>query len=145
LYLILAALLTGCLQAPVSGPVVAGFAPQGLYGGHWGIDFAVPVGTPVGASTSGRVSFAGEVAGMKTVTVDHGGGLRSSVSYLSTIAVAVGTSVSAGQLLGTSGWAHGYQRLHFSVRVGDTYVDPMTLLACAGSAPGSGLRLLPPP
>jgi murein DD-endopeptidase MepM/ murein hydrolase activator NlpD len=145
LYLIVAALLTGCLQTPVSGPVVAGFAPQGLYGGHWGIDIAVPAGTSVGSAGPGRVTFTGVVAGMKTVTVDHGGGLRSSVSYLSTIAVGVGTTVSGGQILGTSGWAHGYQRLHFSVRVGDTYVDPMTLLACAGSAPGSGLRLLPPP
>ncbi len=82
-----------CLQAPVPGSVVAPFAPAGRYEGHWGIDLAARYGSPVRASGSGVVTFAGSVAGMRSVTIDHGGGLRSSVSYLSEILVEAGTAV----------------------------------------------------
>ena len=42
-------ILTCPFVAPVRGPVVAGFAPVGSYGGHWGIDFGAVPGTPVRA------------------------------------------------------------------------------------------------
>ena len=48
---------------PVPGDVVQGFSPQGSYAGHWGIDLAAEVGTPVRAVRSGVVTFAGPVAG----------------------------------------------------------------------------------
>ena len=42
------ALSAVCLMAPVDGPVVAGYAPVGLYGGHWGLDYASAPGTRYG-------------------------------------------------------------------------------------------------
>jgi murein DD-endopeptidase MepM/ murein hydrolase activator NlpD len=131
------------MQLPVDGPVIAGFAPVGRYAGHWGIDVAAPPGTTVRAAAPGRVTFAGTVAGRRSVTVDHGGGIRTSVSYLARVDVPVGSVVAAGDPLGKSGSAHGHDAVHFSVRVDGDYVDPAVWLVCLHS-PYRGLRLAPP-
>ena len=131
------------LAFPVDGPVVAGFAPIGSYGGHWGVDFGVREGTPVRAAGPGRVSFAGDVAGRSSVTVLHGGGVRTSYSYLAVVSVSQGGAVGVGAVVGVTGPDHGGGALHFSLRTGDRYVDPMRWLGC-GAVPGRGLRLLPP-
>ena len=123
------------LAHPVVGEVIQDFAPIGAYAGHWGIDYGVAVGTPVAAAAPGRVTFAGSVADMQSVTVDHGGGLRTSYSYLSAISVSTGDWVSTGSLLGTSGLHHGVAALHFSVRLEGVYQDPAVWLRCAGSIP----------
>jgi len=60
------------LSPPVEGPVVAPFAPEGRFAGHWGVDFAVSPGTPVLGADGGVVSFAGEVAGMLSVNAATG-------------------------------------------------------------------------
>lgn len=142
---LLVALLPGpCLLGlPVSGQVVAAFAPDGSYGGHWGIDLAVPTGTPVRAAASGIVSFSGEVAGRSSVTIHHGGSVRTSYSYLGTRAVAKGELVARGDVVGTSGVDHGIPAVHFSLRVGDRYLDPVDASTCGPLVPGSGVRLVP--
>lgn len=141
--LLVAALLLGpsCagVSPPVPGPVIAGFAPVGRYAGHWGLDLAVPTGTPVAAVMAGRVTFAGTVAGNLTVTVRHPGGLRTSYSYLEAVDVAAGDRVPAGAAIARSGRAHGAAALHLSLRVGENYVDPLGLFRCGPPAPG--LRL----
>ena len=103
------------LAAPVDGPVVAGFAPIGRWAGHWGVDFGADPGTPVRAAGAGVVSFDGTVAGNRTVTIDHGGGLKTSYSYLETASAGPGR-VMAGSVIARSGRAHGSEALHFSVR-----------------------------
>jgi murein DD-endopeptidase MepM/ murein hydrolase activator NlpD len=125
--------------APVDGPVVRSFAPHGAYGGHWGVDLAVPVGTPVRPIGPGVVTFSGEVAGRVSITVNHGGGLRSSYSYLSDRLAAVGQRVHTGTVLGLSGMDNGTAALHLSLRVGRVYVDPGR--GCALVYPVNGLRL----
>ena len=72
---------------------------------------------------------------MQSVTVDHGGGLKTSYSYLSTITAAHGDWVQAGSLVGASGLHHGVAALHFSVRLGGVYQDPTEWLECRGSIP----------
>lgn len=133
-----------CLQAPVPGEVVAPFAPAGRYEGHWGLDLAATYGSPVRAAGDGVVTFAGIVAGMRSITIDHGNGLRSSVSYLSQIHVDQGVNVKAGMMIGRSGLAHDRIALHFSVRVDGEYTDPLPFLLCGAGDP-SRLYLLPPP
>lgn len=128
---------------PVEASVIQPYAPIGQYGGHWGIDFAVPVGSAVRASDGGVVSFAGVVAGNRTLTVDHGGGLRSSYSYLSAIGVGAGSPVGRGERLGSSGVAHGSEGVHFSVRIDGSYVDPARLLDCRRPNAAAALRLVP--
>jgi murein DD-endopeptidase MepM/ murein hydrolase activator NlpD len=76
------------------------------------------------------VSFAGSVAGTLHVTLTHPGGLRTSYSFLAGVVVRAGQVVSRGDVVGTSGGVgaeHDGTVLHFGVRVGDQYVDPMVL------------------
>lgn len=72
---------------PVRGPVIRAFEPPSTpFGaGHRGIDVAVPVETIVRAAAPGVVTFAGAVSGHLFVTVDHGGGIASTDSWVSAI------------------------------------------------------------
>ncbi|MCU1456358.1 MAG: Peptidase [Actinomycetia bacterium] len=116
---------------PVDGPVVRPFVtPVSFYGaGHRGADLAAPIGTPVRAAGPGRVVFAGTVAGSQHVVVLHAGGLRTSYSYLSSVTGHEGDDIDAGGIVGLSGTDPDspVPALHFGLRVGDTYVDPMLL------------------
>ncbi len=131
------------LAQPVPGDVVASFAPEGTYAGHWGVDFAAEPGSVVTAPAPGTVAFAGSVVDNMAVTVDHGGGVVSTVSYLGALGVRRGHSVRAGVPLGMSAEAHGEPVLHFSTRIDDRYVDPGPLLGCVWVVPGDALRLVP--
>lgn len=130
------------LDRPVPGPIVRGYQPVGSYAGHWGVDLEATLGTEVHPASSGVVTFSGSVAGMLTVTVAHGGGLRTSYSYLSEALVSRGDRVTRASVVGRSGLDHGQAAVHFSVRVGDRYQDPAPWLACHNS-PRAGLRLIP--
>ena len=119
---------------PVPGRVVHPFvAPKSRYGsGHRGVDFAASIGTPVQAARAGVVTFAGMVGGTLHVVIDHGGGIRTSMSFLATVNVRSGQHVARGEAVGTTGGAgpdHGVGVLHFGVRIGEDYVDPMALFA----------------
>ena len=130
------------LAWPVSGEVIAPYAPSGRYAGHWGVDIGADSGSVVRAAAPGRVTFAGEVAGNRTVTIDHGGGLRTSYSYLNVRLVGAGSWIDAGDPVGRSGSPHAVVGLHFSVRVDGAYVDPITWLGCQTYEPTRALRLV---
>lgn len=140
------------LDPPVEGPVGARFDAPTRYGpGHRGVDLQVPVGTPVRASAPGRVTFAGRVVDAVWVTVDHGA-LRTTVGPLSRMLVQRGDRVVRGSVLGASGRAHGEPAVHWSVRRGDTYLDPLaagrrvaTLVPGGGSPPRPGDAVTHPP
>jgi murein DD-endopeptidase MepM/ murein hydrolase activator NlpD len=131
------------LARPVEGPLQRGFAPTGRYSGHWGTDWGVPEGTNIRAAGPGKVTYAGTIAGNMTLTIDHGGGLRTSYSYLSAVMVRRGDHVTEATTLGMSGVDHGSPALHFSVRIGPTYVDPLAILGCRLTEPSRALRLVP--
>lgn len=114
---------------PVGGPVVSGF---GMRWGrmHEGIDIAVGYGTPIQASASGTVIFAGWMGGYGNhVIIDHGGGLATGYAHQSSIAVG-GGSVSQGQVIGYVGCTgHCFgPHLHFEVRINGSAVDPLGYL-----------------
>ena len=113
-------------QPPVSAPVSDPFRlPEGPYGpGNRGIEYDTEPGEAVAAAAAGEVVFAGSVARSLHVTVDHGGGLVSSYSYLERITVPVGARVVQGDPIGAAS-----ERLHFGVRVDGAYVDPASLSA----------------
>jgi murein DD-endopeptidase MepM/ murein hydrolase activator NlpD len=138
---------TGCLslRPPVDGPVVRPFAPVGTYGGHWGADLAVPAGTVAVAQAPGVVSFSGSVAGTEAVTVDHGGGLRTTVSSVAVRLVATGAVVARSTPIALTGSHDDRDAVHASARVDGTYVDPVPLWRCIPATPGPGLRLVPVP
>jgi len=121
-------------RRPVDGAVVRPFEePRSAYGpGHRGVDLAAAPGTAVRAANDGIVSFAGQVGGTVHVTVTHAGNLRTSYSFLSSVAVRVGQGVARGEVVGTTGGSgpdHDGHVLHFGLRIGDRYVDPMTLFS----------------
>lgn len=121
---------------PVTGPVIRGFdPPSSPYGsGHRGIDIAAPAGTLVRAPASGVVSFAGNVGGHLFVTINLGGGLLSTCSFLSGLLVRKGDTVLAGQAIALSGTGHPgdtMPNLHLGVRLNGQYVDPLDYLGAA--------------
>lgn len=133
--------VAACLIA-LPGPVVEPFAPVDRYAGHWGVDAAVAPGADAVAPVSGRVTFSGSVAGVRTVTIRHGVN-RVSVSYLASTTVEVGDRVERGQRIGRTGWHGGRSAVHISVRRGETYLDPQRW-TCPKAPGGGTLRLLPP-
>ncbi len=118
------------ISPPADGPVVAPFAPIGRYAGHWGIDYAAPPGTGVHAPASGIVSFAGSVAGRLSVSIDHGRGIVTTVTYLSAVSTSRGVWVDRGDVIASSGRAHDLAAVHLSARIAGVYVDPGMLFRC---------------
>lgn len=118
------------LIPPVDAPVTRAFeAPATEFGsGHRGIDYVVPAGTAVRAAASGTVAYAGSVAGHLAVTIEHGSGLETTYSELSSISVTQGAQVGEGAWIGRSGTAHDSSGLHFGVKLEGAYVDPESLL-----------------
>lgn len=118
---------------PVTGPVVNAFdPPDSPYGsGHRGIDIAAAVGTVAVAPSAGVVSFAGPIGGNLFLTLDHGGGLTSTFSWVSSPLVRRGDVVAAGDPVVLTGWAHpgsAVASLHFGVRLDGVYQDPLDYL-----------------
>jgi murein DD-endopeptidase MepM/ murein hydrolase activator NlpD len=134
-----AAAADGTWTWPVTGPVIRGFDPPAspFGAGHRGIDIAAPAGTPVLAPAAGVVTFAGRVAGQLFVSIDHGAGLVSTSSWLSSVSVAKDDVVAQGQAVGASGIGHPSEpvaHLHLGIRLGGAYVDPLDYLSPLGVA-----------
>lgn len=71
---------------------------------HAGEDFAVPVGTPIGALSSGTVNFAGNQGGYgNKVEIRYWDGTVSYFGHMSRIDVTTGQPVQGGQVVGGSG------------------------------------------
>ncbi len=131
---------------PVVGPVIQPFdPPEDPYGsGHRGIDIAVPVATSIVAPADGVVTFAGPVGGRLFLTIDHGGGVGSTYSWLTSMLVRKGDVVVRGQPIALTGWGHPnapIPHLHFGVKLNDVYADPLAYLE---PAPIGGLIRLAP-
>jgi murein DD-endopeptidase MepM/ murein hydrolase activator NlpD len=98
---------------------------------HSGIDIPGPLGTPVLASASGVVTFAGWAGGYgKMVEVDHGNGLRTRYGHLSRILVEPGIPIAQQQtvaLMGSTGRSTG-SHLHFEVRANGRAQNPLAFL-----------------
>jgi murein DD-endopeptidase MepM/ murein hydrolase activator NlpD len=110
--------------------------------GHRGVDLRARPGTPVRAAAPGRVAFAGPVAGRGVLVIRLAlpGGPRITYEPVRA-SVAVGTVVTAGEVVGAlqPGPSHCPGGcLHWGLRRGLTYLDPLSLL------PASILRTGPP-
>jgi murein DD-endopeptidase MepM/ murein hydrolase activator NlpD len=106
--------------------------PPGPYAaGHRGVDLGGAPRSPVLAAGDGVVVFAGMVAGRPLVSIEHAGGLRTTYEPVDP-SVAAGQQVARGSPIGTLVGGHaGCPRdacLHWGLRRGETYLDPMALL-----------------
>ncbi|MGN9777863.1 murein hydrolase activator EnvC family protein [Micromonospora sp. H33] len=139
-----AVLAAGSFRWPLPGTpfVVRHFdpPPQPWLPGHRGVDLAAAPGTPVRAAGAGTVTFAGRVAGRPVITVTHADGLRTTYEPVRPT-VEVGAPVSAGGPIGHLLAGHpgcpAASCLHWGLRQGEMYLDPLALV---GRGP---VRLLP--
>ncbi|HSX62809.1 MAG TPA: M23 family metallopeptidase [Tahibacter sp.] len=100
---------------------------------HYGLDIAVPTGTPVKSPADGVVTFVANdlVLTGGTVLIDHGHGLTSSFLHLSRIDVKSGDRVKRGDVFaaaGATGRASG-PHVHWGFNWFDVRLDPALLPA----------------
>ncbi|MEV4346134.1 M23 family metallopeptidase [Actinoplanes sp. NPDC049596] len=122
---------------PVSPPsVVRAFDPpaQPWLAGHRGVDLQAPVSAPVMSAGPGTVLYAGVLAGRGVISIAHAGGLRTTYEPV-TPSVSVGDVVAGGAVIGLL--EPGHPGLHWGLRRGDLYLDPLALLGLGR------VRLLP--
>jgi murein DD-endopeptidase MepM/ murein hydrolase activator NlpD len=121
---------------PAVGPISGVYGSQRILNGeprapHYGVDIAVAPGTPVVATADGTVTLAYDMLlSGKTLIVDHGYGLNSVYYHLSEIAVAPGTHVRQGEMIGkvgATGRATG-PHLHWGMNLFDVRLDPALLV-----------------
>ncbi len=124
---------------PIS--VTRAFAPppNPYAAGHRGVDLAGRPGEPILAAAEGEVSYAAQLAGRGVVVVTHGS-LRTTYEPV-TSSVKRGAHVVRGQPIGVLETGHAgcpvSACLHWGLRRGESYLDPMTTLGAAQ------IRLLP--
>lgn len=121
--------------APVAGRLTSGFGMRrhpilGYSRMHAGIDFGAGHGAPIFAVSDGAVRFAGRRGGHGNyVRLDHGGGMATGYSHMSRIAVAPGSWVRAGQVIGyvgSTGLSTG-PHLHYEVYRNGVTVNPLSV------------------
>lgn len=123
-------------RAPVAGRLSGSFGLRRIINGlermpHAGIDFAVPVGTPVRAAAAGIVVETGDYFfNGNSVYLDHGQGLITLYCHLERIDVKPGERVEAGRQLGLSGntGRSSGPHLHWTVLANGAAVDPRLFL-----------------
>jgi murein DD-endopeptidase MepM/ murein hydrolase activator NlpD len=128
--------LTGFIW-PTVGRISGIYGSQRILNGeprrpHYGVDVAVPTGTPVVAPADGIVSLAHPDMYFTggTLVVDHGHGLLTSFFHLSRIVVKQGQPVQQGQVIaevGATGRVTG-AHLHWSLNLFDRPLDPQLLM-----------------
>lgn len=99
---------------------------------HNGIDMGCPQGTPIYATRAGTVTVASYQAGGagNYVSINHLDGFSSIYMHMTRYIVAVGQSVSQGQLIGyvgSTGMSTG-PHLHFGISYAGTYVNPLAYI-----------------
>ncbi len=131
------------MKTPVDGArITSGFGMRfhpvlGYTRMHKGIDFGVPVGTPVMASGSGVVKVAGRSSGYGNyMRVDMGNGYGFAYGHLSRFAPGVhpGSHVRQGEVVaysGNTGLSTG-PHLHYEILQNGTQVNPLKVKIAQG-------------
>lgn len=106
---------------------------------HLGVDYGAPAGTPVLASASGRVVFAGWNGGFgKQVRIRHPNGFTTSYAHLSRINVRAGQSIGQSQQVGRVGATGTATGAHLDYRVQNAsgrYLNPRQMISWPSDKP----------
>ncbi len=104
---------------------------------HKGVDFGVPIGTPVMAAGAGTVAFMGWESGYgRFMVINHGNGYSTAYGHLSRFAPGLhkGTHVRQAQVIalsGNTGLTTG-PHLHYEIRVNNHQVNPLKVKMAQG-------------
>lgn len=118
---------------PVRGARIAApyAAPAHAYGpGHRGVDLQPRGGDAhVRSPADGVVAFSGMIAGRGILTIDHGGGLVTTLEPIAS-ELHPGDAVSSGEEVGeiSLGGHAPVGAIHFGVRLNGEYINPLLLL-----------------
>jgi len=99
---------------------------------HKGTDYAAPTGTPIRATSDGRVTWAARNGSFgNLVTIEHAGGFETKYAHLSRIArsVSKGSRVRQGDVIGyvgSTGSATG-PHLHYEFLMDGVHQNPRTI------------------
>ncbi|MFV0439891.1 MAG: peptidoglycan DD-metalloendopeptidase family protein [Lachnospirales bacterium] len=114
---------------PASGRISDYFGARG--GNHYGLDIAVPTGTPVAAIDGGYVEFTGWQSGYGyLVIIDHENGYKSYYAHNSRFQVSQGERVRQGQIIasaGSTGRSTG-PHVHLEIRIDGVPHNPLNYL-----------------
>lgn len=120
---------------PLQGRIISEFGSRTSGERNDGINIAVPTGTPIRASASGTVSYAGDELKSygNLVLIRHTGGYVTAYAHARKIVVSRGEVVSSGQIIGFAGSSGDVTepQLHFEIRHGTAPINPRPLLAGA--------------
>lgn len=109
--------------------------PSPWAAGHRGVDLRTSPSAAVLSPADGVVTFAGVVVDRGVLVVAHAGGLRTSYEPVDPL-VEPGDRVVAGEQLATVGTHPGHCApgtcLHWGLRHGTTYLDPLRMVQPAG-------------
>ncbi len=152
---VLAALLTAngpveaapCWRPPVVGPVTDPFRtpPCPYCAGNRGLEYEVGPNAAVRAVAAGVVTWAGSIAGIRYVVVQHPNDWRVTYGGLSSSSRRIGDRVVRRSLIGAASGS-----FHFGLRIGAEYSDPEPYLGRPVGRPrlipidGSAARPSPP-
>lgn len=127
----------GGFDWPATGRISGVYGSQRFYNGtpgspHYGVDVAVPTGTPVVAPAAGIVTLAEDDLFYSggTVILDHGYRLSSSFLHMSRVLVSVGDELQRGDLIGEVGATGRATGPHLDWRMSwrQEQVDPQRLV-----------------
>ncbi|TFD24921.1 cell wall-binding protein [Cryobacterium sp. TMS1-13-1] len=135
---------------PASGRITGGYGPRSTICGdggqcsgsfHYATDLGTGCGAPIYAAHAGVVTWAGRLGTYGNfVKISHGDNVSTGYAHIRDggYNVGVGQSVSAGQLIASSGQtgaANGCH-LHFEVWIGGNRINPVPFMADRGAALG---------
>lgn len=116
----------GC--AP-SGLPADGILTQRFHAYHSGVDFGIPLGTPIRATHSGQVIFADwNTFGYGYLVILQNGSFITYYAHLTSFNVNTGDYVGKGSIIawsGSTGNSSG-PHIHYETRINDVPVDPLT-------------------
>ncbi|MDD3371006.1 MAG: M23 family metallopeptidase [Alphaproteobacteria bacterium] len=116
------------MKWPVQGPILSSFGPKTGGLSNDGINIGAPKGSPVVASASGTVVYAGnDMKGFgNLVLIKHPGNYVTAYAHLDRVLVKRDAVVLQGDMIGTVGKTGNVStpQLHFEIRESGKAVDP---------------------
>jgi len=118
---------------PSSGRITSAFGgrsspTEGASSNHQGVDIGAASGTDIVAAASGTVVISTySYSAGNYIMINHGGGVYTVYMHCSSLLASEGQQVVQGQTIakvGSTGYSTG-PHLHFGIRAGGSYVNPL--------------------